>query len=255
MDELGADFVVVTPAFPENGRTIFKGHLFVGDLLLSDSPMKHHPLTPMTDANLVRVMQAQLDPARGRRVGLVDYRVVAQGAEAIGRRIDGAARRGRGHGRRRWLERRRPARAGPRRREAAAGGGRLGAGHRHPGAARPAARCPRRAAAAGRRRARGGLGQLLGRHQRAGGRLPGGRRRRLRHRPAAAGRGPRPGGRGAGLGAAAAGRCAGAGLCHRRARRGARGAAAAGRRSAPARWWNRRCRASRWAWSKPASAS
>ena len=87
MDELGADFVVVTPAFPENGRTIFKGHLFVGDQLLSDSPMKNHPLTPMTDANLVRVLQAQLDPARGRRVGMVDYRVVAQGAEAIGRRV------------------------------------------------------------------------------------------------------------------------------------------------------------------------
>ena len=88
MDELGADFVVVTPAFPENGRTIFKGHLFVGDQLLSDSPMKNHPLTPMTDANLVRVLQAQLDPARGRRVGLVDYRVVAQGAQAIAQRID-----------------------------------------------------------------------------------------------------------------------------------------------------------------------
>ncbi len=88
MDALGADFVVITPAFPENGRTIFKGHLFVGDQLLSDSPMKHHPLTPMTDANLVRVMQAQLDPARGRRVGLVDHRVVAQGPEAITRRID-----------------------------------------------------------------------------------------------------------------------------------------------------------------------
>jgi len=87
MDELGADFVVITPAFPENGRTIFKGHLFVGELLLSDSPMKHHPLTPMTDANLVRVMQAQLDPAKGRRVGLVDHRVVAHGAEAIGQRI------------------------------------------------------------------------------------------------------------------------------------------------------------------------
>jgi len=87
MDELGGDFVVITPAFPENGRTIFKGHLFVGELLLSDSPMKHHPLTPMTDANLVRVMQAQLDPAKGRRVGLVDHRVVAHGAEAIGQRI------------------------------------------------------------------------------------------------------------------------------------------------------------------------
>lgn len=88
MDELGADFVVVTPAFPENGRTVFKGHLFVGDVLLSDSPMKHHPLTPMTDANLVRVLQAQLDPKRGRRVGLIDYRSVAQDAQAIGRRIE-----------------------------------------------------------------------------------------------------------------------------------------------------------------------
>jgi uncharacterized protein YgbK (DUF1537 family) len=87
MDALGADFTVITPAFPENGRTLFKGHLFVGDVLLSDSPMKHHPLTPMTDANLVRVMQAQLNPARGRRVGLIDHRVVAMGAEAITRRI------------------------------------------------------------------------------------------------------------------------------------------------------------------------
>jgi len=87
MDALGANFVVITPAFPENGRTIFKGHLFVGDLLLSDSPMKHHPLTPMTDANLVRVMQAQLDPARGRRVGLIDHRVVARGADAIAERM------------------------------------------------------------------------------------------------------------------------------------------------------------------------
>jgi uncharacterized protein YgbK (DUF1537 family) len=88
MDALGADFVAITPAFPENARTIFKGHLFVGEVLLSDSSMKNHPLTPMTDASLVRVMQAQLNPARGRRVGLVDYRVVAQGAAAIGRRFD-----------------------------------------------------------------------------------------------------------------------------------------------------------------------
>ncbi len=88
MDELGANFVVVTPAFPENARTVFKGHLFVGEALLSDSSMKNHPLTPMTDANLVRVMQAQLDPQRGRRVGLIDYRVVAQGTQAIGQRIE-----------------------------------------------------------------------------------------------------------------------------------------------------------------------
>ena len=44
---------IVCPAFPENGRTVFRGHLFVGDQLLSDSGMRHHPLTPMTDANLV----------------------------------------------------------------------------------------------------------------------------------------------------------------------------------------------------------
>jgi uncharacterized protein YgbK (DUF1537 family) len=87
MDELQASFAVVTPAFPENARTIFKGHLFVGDQLLSDSPMRQHPLTPMTDANLLRVLQAQLDPARGRKVGLIDYRSVARGPAAIGERI------------------------------------------------------------------------------------------------------------------------------------------------------------------------
>ena len=59
MQALGADFTIACPAFPENGRTVFRGHLFVGDQLLSDSGMKHHPLTPMTDANLVRVLQAQ----------------------------------------------------------------------------------------------------------------------------------------------------------------------------------------------------
>ena len=84
MQELGAAFAIVTPAFPENARTVFKGHLFVGDQLLSDSPMRQHPLTPMTDANLVRVMQAQL---RHSRCGLVDHRVVARGADAVGERI------------------------------------------------------------------------------------------------------------------------------------------------------------------------
>ena len=79
----GADFTVATPAFPDNGRTIFKGHLFVGDVLLNESGMQNHPLTPMRDANLVRVLQAQ----SRRRVGLIDYRVVARGAEAIRARI------------------------------------------------------------------------------------------------------------------------------------------------------------------------
>jgi len=77
-------FAIVTPAFPENARTVYKGHLFVGDVLLSDSPMRHHPLTPMTDANLVRVMQAQL--ARSR-CGLVEHRTVARGAQAVRERI------------------------------------------------------------------------------------------------------------------------------------------------------------------------
>ena len=79
----GQGFTIACPAFPDNQRTVFKGHLFVGDVLLSDSGMRHHPLTPMTDANLVRVLQAQTR----RRVGLVDQAVVARGAEAIGQRF------------------------------------------------------------------------------------------------------------------------------------------------------------------------
>ncbi|MBT9490587.1 MAG: four-carbon acid sugar kinase family protein [Rubrivivax sp.] len=75
----GQGFTIACPAFPENGRTVFKGHLFVGDVLLSDSGMRDHPLTPMRDANLVRVMQAQTR----RRVGLVPQDVVARGPEAI----------------------------------------------------------------------------------------------------------------------------------------------------------------------------
>ncbi|HJU49735.1 MAG TPA: 3-oxo-tetronate kinase [Pseudogulbenkiania sp.] len=79
MQALGTDFTIACPAFPENGRTLFRGHLFVGDQLLSDSGMRHHPLTPMTDANLVNVLQAQLQG----RAGLVRYDTVAQGATAV----------------------------------------------------------------------------------------------------------------------------------------------------------------------------
>jgi uncharacterized protein YgbK (DUF1537 family) len=88
MDELDCGFSIATPAFPETGRTVVHGHLFLGDILLSDSGMRHHPLTPMTDANLVRVLQAQLDPHQGRKVGLIDYRTVARGADAIRQRMD-----------------------------------------------------------------------------------------------------------------------------------------------------------------------
>jgi uncharacterized protein YgbK (DUF1537 family) len=74
----------LNPAFPTNKRTVYKGYLFVGDELLSESGMRHHPLTPMTDANLVRVLQGQ---AKGK-VGLVDYETVARGAEAIAQRFE-----------------------------------------------------------------------------------------------------------------------------------------------------------------------
>ena len=83
MDELGVDFTVACPAFPENGRTIYKGYLFVGDTLLSESSMRDHPLTPMTDANLVRVLARQAK----RKVGLVDFSCVSQGPSAVRERI------------------------------------------------------------------------------------------------------------------------------------------------------------------------
>ncbi len=83
MDALACDFTIATPAFPDNHRTVFKGHLFVGDVLLHESGMQNHPLTPMTDANLLRVLQAQCR----RKVGLIDYRAVAQGEGAVRARM------------------------------------------------------------------------------------------------------------------------------------------------------------------------
>jgi 3-dehydrotetronate 4-kinase len=79
LDELKSDFTIACPAFPENNRTIYLGHLFVGGDLLSDSSMRNHPLTPMRDANLVRVLGKQTT----HRVGLVSYKTVKQGAPAI----------------------------------------------------------------------------------------------------------------------------------------------------------------------------
>ena len=83
MAALGTDLAIVCPAFPENGRTVFRGHLFVGDQLLSDSGMQHHPLTPMTDANLVRVLQAQCQG----QVALLRHDTVALGGPAIADRL------------------------------------------------------------------------------------------------------------------------------------------------------------------------
>jgi uncharacterized protein YgbK (DUF1537 family) len=79
LDLLGEPLTLACPAFPTNKRTVYRGHLFVGDLLLSDSPMRDHPLTPMRDANLVRVLQAQTELA----VGLVGLDDVRRGRGAI----------------------------------------------------------------------------------------------------------------------------------------------------------------------------
>jgi len=87
MDALRADsgdpIVLVTPAFPETGRTVYQGNLFVGAVLLNESPLKDHPLNPMHDANLVRVLARQSKT----KIGLVDLATVAQGADAVRARL------------------------------------------------------------------------------------------------------------------------------------------------------------------------
>lgn len=87
---LSADFALACPAFPANRRSVYQGHLFVGDALLNESGMEHHPLTPMTDANLVRVLSRQTDG----KVGLVPYALVEHGADAIRQAMDSLARQG-----------------------------------------------------------------------------------------------------------------------------------------------------------------
>ncbi len=81
---LDTDFAVVCPAFPANQRTVYQGHLFVGRDLLSASSMRDHPLTPMTESNLVRLMAAQ----SARRVGLVPWAVVREGFIAVEEALD-----------------------------------------------------------------------------------------------------------------------------------------------------------------------
>jgi uncharacterized protein YgbK (DUF1537 family) len=90
MQALQTDFTIATPAFPDNGRTVFKGYLFVGDVLLNESGMQHHPLTPMVDANLVRVMQAQCKS----KVGLLSHKTIAQGTASIGQEINNLKQQG-----------------------------------------------------------------------------------------------------------------------------------------------------------------
>jgi 3-dehydrotetronate 4-kinase len=84
LDALGATQAIYCPAFPENGRTIFFGHLFVGDLLLSDTHMRHHPLNPMTDSSLVRVLARQTR----HKVGLVPLKQVQAGSASLRAALD-----------------------------------------------------------------------------------------------------------------------------------------------------------------------
>lgn len=79
MQAIGTDQTIYCPAFPENGRAIFMGNLFVGEQPLAESPMKDHPLTPMRDSNLIRLLTPQVT----RNVGLVNRLTVAKGGEAL----------------------------------------------------------------------------------------------------------------------------------------------------------------------------
>ncbi|ARO27863.1 hypothetical protein TAL182_PE00311 (plasmid) [Rhizobium sp. TAL182] len=83
-DAAGGGSVLVTPAFPETGRTVYLGHLFVGGQPLNESPLKDHPLNPMHDANLVRVLARQ---TRGA-VGLIDLAAIAAGPAAARASLD-----------------------------------------------------------------------------------------------------------------------------------------------------------------------
>jgi uncharacterized protein YgbK (DUF1537 family) len=96
MDALRADaaedIVLVTPAFPETGRTVYQGNLFVGAVPLNESPLKDHPLNPMHDSNLVRVLARQ----SRTEIGLVDLAVIARGADAVRAHLKTLAAKGLG---------------------------------------------------------------------------------------------------------------------------------------------------------------
>ncbi|QWG20025.1 four-carbon acid sugar kinase family protein [Bradyrhizobium sediminis] len=94
MDALRADsgdaIVLVTPAFPETGRTVYQGNLFVGSVPLNESPLKDHPLNPMHDSNLVRVLARQ----SRTRIGLVELAVLTRGPDAVRARLADLAGKG-----------------------------------------------------------------------------------------------------------------------------------------------------------------
>ena len=94
MDALRSDsgdrIVLVTPAFPETGRTVYQGNLFVGAVPLNESPLKDHPLNPMHDSNLVRVLARQ----SRTKIGLVDLATVTRGSDAVRSRLADLASQG-----------------------------------------------------------------------------------------------------------------------------------------------------------------
>lgn len=93
MADLNTDQTIYCPAFPENGRSIFMGTLFVGQQPLAESPMKDHPLTPMRDSNLMRLLEPQVN----RPVGLVDRLTVAKGVQALQAELSSLKQQGVGH--------------------------------------------------------------------------------------------------------------------------------------------------------------
>jgi uncharacterized protein YgbK (DUF1537 family) len=90
LDALGESQTVISPALPINGRTVYQGYLFVSDQLLAESGMRHHPVTPMTDSNLLRLMEAQ---AQGR-CGLVNAAEMDRGAGAVAEKLQQLAQQG-----------------------------------------------------------------------------------------------------------------------------------------------------------------
>ena len=90
LETLGADFTIACPSYPEVARTVYLGHLFVGKVLLSESSMRYHPLTPMADSNLVRVLGRQTSSL----VGLVDLSTIDAGPRAVCDRFDELRRSG-----------------------------------------------------------------------------------------------------------------------------------------------------------------
>ena len=84
LERIGSHSTVAVPSVPANGRTVYQGTLFVGRTLLENSSMRNHPLTPMTDSNVLSL----LDPQSVNTVGLVDHRIVRAGADAVSSHID-----------------------------------------------------------------------------------------------------------------------------------------------------------------------